>query len=351
MKTRVIAFIAGVFLLSNFASIGIAGPNTKNVKKAKASQLVAMLPAVDAVVTFDVSKFFNEALPTVFAASQPMLTDILGKIDKMQSQTGIDIRKFETIAAGGTMKKGADGKVAIDGVVIARGQVTSASLIDLAKKAAEDKFREETVAGKTVYIFAAKALAKDKASADDAKKAAKIEQYANIPSEMALTAIDANTVAFGQVGKVRETLEAKTRVGSDLTELLNRRPTAAVNMAAKVPAGASTFMPLDNDDLGRNIDSIQYVFGNMDASAGQMQMNMTARTQQITQAKELYETLDVMKSFGKMALGSSKRADQQLYARLIDNVQFSRVGTEVSMDLVVPQADIDQLMGILTKKK
>ena len=50
-----------------------------------------------------------------------------------------------------------------------------------------------------------------------------------------------------------------------------------------------------------------------------------------------------------MALGSSKRADQQLYARLIENLALSKAETDVSMELQIPQADIDALMAILIK--
>lgn len=352
MKIRVFAFTALVFLLSNFSTLGVADSASKNVKRAKANQLVALLPAVDGVATFDVKRFFNEALPTLFASNQPMLASIMSKIDEMQKTTGIDIRQFDLVAAGMTTAAVENRKFDAEGVMIARGEVSSATLIGLAKKASDNKYKEESVAGKTMYIFAAKTIVKDKLPAADPSKEEKLNKVAiAVPKEMALAAIDQNTIAVGHVTKVREALEGRTRVGSDIIELLNKKEFAAMNMAGKVPSGMKSFVPLDNDELGKSIDSIRYVFGSLDIAGGQMLMSMNARTQQIAQAKELYETLDVMKTFGKMALGSSKRPDQQLYARLIENVQFGRVGTEVSMDLVVPQADLDQLMSILTKKK
>lgn len=352
MKTRVFAFAAIVLLLSNFASITSAGPNTKSVKRAKANQLVAMLPASDGVVTFDVKRFFDEALPTLFASNQPMLAEIIAKIDKMHETTGIDVRKFDLIAGGVSASELSERKYDVDAVFIARGDVNSAELISLAKKAADQKYKQETVNGKTMYIFAAKQIAKDKITAAEPEKKEVVDKYlGSAMNEIALSALDPNTVAFGRAGKVRETLEGKTRIGSDITELLGRKEFAAMNFAGKLPTGLKSFVPLDNDELGKSIDSIRYVFGSMDVGAGQMTMSLTARTAQITQAKELFETLDVMQAFGKMALGSSKRTDQQLYARLIEKVQFARSGTEVSMDLAVPQADLDQLMAILTKKK
>lgn len=352
MKTRVFAFLAAAFLLSNFASLSSAETTSKSVKRAKANQLVAMLPASDGVVTFDVKRFFDEALPTLFASNQPMLAEIFEKIDKMRDTTGIDVRKFDLIAGGVSASELSQRKYDVDGVFIARGDVSSVDLISLAKKAADQKYKQETVNGKTMYIFAAKEIAKDKIPAGDPEKKEAVDKFlGGAVNEIALAAIDPHTVAFGRVGKVRETLEGTSRIGSDLTELLNRKEFAAMNLAGKLPTGVKSFVPLDNDELGKSIDSIRYVFGSMDVAAGQMTMSLTARTGQITQAKELYETLDVMQALGKMALGSSKRADQQLYARLIEKVQFARSGTEVSMDLAVPQSDLDQLMAILTKKK
>jgi hypothetical protein len=352
MKIRVFAFTALVFLLSNFSTFGVADSATKNVKRAKANQLVALLPAVDGVATFDVKRFFNEALPTLLASNQPMLASIMNKIDEMQKTTGIDVRQFDLVAAGMSTVRVENGKFDGEAVMIARGDVTSSTLVALAKKASDNKYKEESVAGKTMYLFAAKALVADKLPANGQNKDEKLSKAAiTVPKEMALAAIDPNTIAVGHVSKVREALEGRTRVSTEITELLNKKGFAAMNMATKVPAGMKSFIPLDNDELGKSIDSIRYVFGSMDISAGQMLMSMNARTQQIAQAKELYETLDVMKAFGKMALGASKRPDQQLYARLIENVQFARVGTEVSMDLTVPQADLDQLVSTLMKKK
>lgn len=353
MKIRVFAFAAIAFLLSNFASVGSAGPTTKSVKRAKSNQLVAMLPASDAVATFDVKRFFDEALPTLLASNQPLLADVLAKVEKMNTTTGIDIRQFDLVAAGITAEQLAEGKYDVDGVMIARGDVNTAQMISLAKKAAGDKYKEETVNGKTMYVFAAGELVKQKAPAvvDPSKQELAEKVAAKMLKEIAVSAVDANTLAFGGVAKVREALEGKTKVGTDITELLNRKEFAAMNMAGKLPTGLKSFVPVANDELGNSIDSIKYFFGSMDVANGQMAMSVTARTQQISQAKQLYETLDVMQAFGKAALGSSKRTDQQLYARLIEKLVVARSGTEVSMDLVVPQADLDQLMAILTKKK
>jgi len=44
-------------------------------------------------------------------------------------------------------------------------------------------------------------------------------------------------------------------------------------------------------------------------------------------------------------IGSSKGADKKVYARMIENAKISRQANEVSMDLQVPQEDLNVIVG------
>ncbi|HRJ88192.1 MAG: hypothetical protein JNK51_01290 [Blastocatellia bacterium] len=350
MQTRVFSFFAAILLLSNLVLVSTANPTVRSVKRAKTNQLVSMLPASDGIVTLDVKRFFGEALPIVLAAKPTMLNEILAKVAAMQERTGIDVRQFEFIVAGIAANKVGD-KHDVDPVMIARGGVNSATIIAAAKTAADNKFKEESVSGKTMYTFAAKEIAAKIAdNAGNAKNEKATDKfYGKLSSDLAIAAIDANTIVFGGATRVRQTLEGRSKPSAEITTLLNRKEFSVVNFAAKIPSGMSVFLPLENDELGKSVDSIQYAFGNMDIVAEQALFSMTAKTAQSSQAQELHDTLQVLQSLGKMALGSSKRPDQQLYARLIEKVKFGRSGSEVSLDLEIPKADMDMLMGILIK--
>lgn len=350
MQTRVFSFFAAILLLSNLVLVSTANPTVRSVKRAKTNQLVSMLPASDGIVTLDVKRFFGEALPIVLAAKPTMLNEILAKVAAMQERTGIDVRQFEFIVAGIAANKVGD-KHELDPVMIARGGVNSATIIAAAKTAADNKFKEESVSGKTMYTFAAKEIAAKIAdNAGNAKNEKATDKfYGKLSSDLAIAAIDANTIVFGGATRVRQTLEGRSKPSAEITTLLNRKEFSVVNFAAKIPSGMSVFLPLENDELGKSVDSIQYAFGNMDIVAEQALFSMTAKTAQSSQAQELHDTLQVLQSLGKMALGSSKRPDQQLYARLIEKVKFGRSGSEVSLDLEIPKADMDMLMGILIK--
>lgn len=346
MRNRFFAAVALGVLVLNLAGSSLADIRGKN---AQANQLVSLLPASDGVMTLDVKRFFGVALPKILSANQPMLNKILGKIDEVRSKTSIDIRQFEHLAAGVTAKQIGPKKYDLDPVIIARGQINAGALTAAAKLASNGKYREEKAGGKTIYVFAAKEIAaQNKPQNTGAKRSAMIDKViGRLSTEIAVAVLDANTIVFGALPLVRQTLEGRTHIGTDLTNLLSRNEVSVINFAAKLPAGMRAFLPLENDELGKNIDSIQYVFGNMDVVGENTTVRMTATTLQNAQAQGLLETLEGLQIIGKIALGGSESADKQVYARLIENARFSAKGNEVMLDLQVPQSDIDVLVGRL----
>lgn len=349
---RLFATSFALALILNLTISPLADSASAKIKRVKANQLVAMLPESDGVLTIDIKRFFDEAVPTLFAADKRLFGEVAAKIEQARVAAGVDIRRFEYMAVGVLLSKASEKDIDPRPVIIARGDVDTAELIASAKTTAGGKFKEEHLAGKTIYIFASDDLFKkntpaDQAATPDASAPAPAQKY--VVREVAISAIDAGTIAFGDPMRVRQTLEGNSGLGGEITALLNRKSFGIINFAAKLPSGMGAFVPLDNDDLGKNIDSIQHVFGNMDVESGQTFFSLTARTQQNKQAEELRETLEVLQIMGKMLLGGSKRSDQQLYARLIEKVKLSRNANEVSIDLALLQSDIDELMAILKK--
>ncbi len=347
MKKRILAFSCLSLLVLNLA--GSASVDKKRKANVKTDQLSVLLPAADAVVSIDVKRFFSTALPKLLSANEPMLTKVTAELDRLKTRTGIDIRQFDQLSAGLNVSQVADKKYDVRPVVIARGQVTSASLIGAAKLAANGKYREEKVGDKTIYVFEAREIAaqvKDKTpEVKDSGYAAQIVD--KLSGEMAVTAIDENTLAFGDVAMVKRTVDGSARMSAQLMTMLGKKEAAVVKFAGKLPGGMGAFLPLDNDELGKNIDSISHLYGNIDVVGDSTTVNMTAQTQQKGQAAALRETLEGLQLLGKVFLGPAKGADKQVYSRMIENVKFTSNGNEVSMALQVPQRDIDIIIGML----
>ncbi|MEO5860551.1 MAG: hypothetical protein ABIR33_16590 [Pyrinomonadaceae bacterium] len=347
MKSKLFAIFTLSVLVLNLAGSALA--DTKARKTANSAAIVAMLPASDGVVVFDIKTFLGSALPQMLSGNQTMLAEVTRAIEEAKTKTGIDVRQFETLAAGVTATKIKDKEYDLDSVLIARGQVSSGAILAAAKLAAKGKYREEKVGEKTLFIFDAREIA-----AQNAPQGTSTGIHSKIlkafSSEMAAFAVDANTLAFGSVAKVRATAEGTTKVDKELTDLLSKAVAPVATFVARVPAGMSAFLPLDNDELGKNIDSIKLMYGSMGVNGTATNLSATARTLQAGQAVSLKDTLDGLQMLGKMFLGNAKGADKEVYARLIENVKFSNKGNEVSMDLAIAQTDVDFLVGLLAKK-
>lgn len=324
-----------VALLPANAAAKTAGP---------VSPLVALLPSSDGVVLVDAKRFFNDALPRVLASKPALLDEVTKKIAELQEKAGIDIRQFETVAVGLNLKRTTPGKFDIDPVILARGQVNAPGLVGTAKLASNGKYREEHFGGKTVYVFSAKTAA---AQAGKQAGSAVDKVAGSIADEVAVTAFDANTVAIGSIGRMQEALGGKTKVGADVSALLGRGTSPIASFAFKTPEGMNAIMPLDNDELGKSLGSIRYLFGYADLASDAAVLNLTAKTLQNAQAQSLFDTLQGLKVIGKAALGNANTPEKQVIGRMIDSAKVTTSTNEVALDLRVPQADIDLLVGTI----
>lgn len=351
MKRKFFALLVVCTFVLN--GIGTVFADTKTKKKVRqTNQLTTLLPASDGALSLNVQRFFNEALPQILAGNQPMLSGILGKVDEIKNNIGIDLRQFEQVAVGVKSKQISPSEIDFEPVVLARGNFNAGALVAVAKVASKGKYREEKIGDKTVYVFAMKELIeKNKPSTAKPKTKDSIfekaidKMFAGLSRELAVTVYDNNTLAIGSLARVRETFDTKTRISSEILNLVNRKPNAVISFGTKLPSELSKFIDLDNDELGKNIDAIRQISGAMDVNDGNAVVSLMAKTLKPDQAQGLQETLEGLQVVGKAFLGSSKSADKKVYGRMVENAKISRNGNEVMLDLQVPNSDINILIG------
>ena len=341
-------FLACAFLLNGIGTVA-AAPDTKEIVRQN-SALAALLPPSEGVVIVNMRRILSEALPQVLSSNQQILGKILGKFDEIKSETGLDLRQFEQVAVGVTSKKSTANKITFEPVVLARGTFNADALLAVAKIAAKGKYREEKIGGKTAYVFSAKqAAAQAKPNVNNSKNSvfekALDQMFKGLSDELAVTAYDGNTLAIGSVARVREALDAKTRVGTDVLSLINRKPNSLMNFGLKLPNGLARFIDLDNDEIGKNLEAIREISGAVNVVGGNATISLVAKTLEAAQAKSLHETLEGLQMIGKVFVGGAKGADKQVYARMIDNARIAQSGSEVTLDLQVAQSDIDILIA------
>jgi len=351
MNRKILSLFTLALLVLNAAGISLsATPSKKAAAKGKAELLVARLPASDAVVVIDARRTFDQVLPQLLASKQALLADITNHLNEFRNKTGIDPRRFDSIVIGANFKNKKENvkDYDVDFVGLARGSMNAGSLIAAAKLGSNAGYREEKLGERTIYIFTPKTVAdKNLPAGSPSVVNGTID---NLPAEMAVSTLDQTTLVFGSVSRVRETLEARSTVPPEITSLLSSHATSVCTFAARMPEGARNFLPMDNDELAKTVESIRYISGWIDVTAGGAAMNITAKTTNAESAQNLYDTVAFLQQFGKGLLGSSKKPENAVYARMIDSAKVAKNGADVTIDLTVAQGDIDVLLGTLVKK-
>ncbi len=252
MRSRFFAlsFIAALLL----GVVGLAAGDTSSAraKKSQVTRLVSLLPESDGIAVFDSKLFLSDGLPRVLSANPTMLGEIMARIDSMQDRTGIDLRKFDQVAVGVAFRAVSPTEMDYEPVVLAGGDINAGALVAAARIASHGTSREETINGRNVLIFTPKDIVqKTTVKPTNSKIAAGVDHVMKAFSkEIAVTAMDQNTLAIGTLPRVRETLDAVTHVSPELTNLLTIKETAVMSFASKVPGAMARLLPLDDDTLG-----------------------------------------------------------------------------------------------------
>lgn len=348
MKTRIIAAVTLTALLLGLNVFAGGDARSAKQKKAEISRLVAMLPASDGVVVFDSKRFVGEALPRILSGNQPMLAEVNARIAQMESATGIDLKKFDQVAVGVAIRKVGPTDVDFDSVALANGDINAGALLAVARLASKGNYREEKIGGKTAYVFSVKDIAATTAAPAGSKVAGVIDRaLKGLTRDVAVVEMNRNTLAIGSLARIKDAIAGAAKPGADVTGLLSTREASILSFAVKTPGGIAQLISLDDDALGMDLNSIEYLSGALDVTPAGAAINLSARTRQPEKAQSLRDTLDGLKMVGGAVFGNSKRPDQQVYGRLIKDAKIEARGNDVSVDLPISQADIDSLLAII----
>lgn len=344
MKRKIFAFLIAFTFVAG--TVGYTSADTTNNKSA---ELAVLLPASDMVMTLDSDRFLNQALPQILSSNKPMLAKINAEIEKIKGKTGLDLREFRQVAVGVKTVQVSKTETDFEPVILARGTVTAKTLVSVAKIASKGKYKKKKVDGRTIYIFSPKEIIeenKDNIKGGNSMFDNMIAKVAkSFSNEVAMSAYDSNTIAIGSLERVKETVSNKDRISNDVLGLLNRKPGAIMNMGAKTPFGLGQFLPLDNDELGKDLDAIRQVQGSMDLVQEDTMLSFLAKSQDADKAESLENNLKALQLVFSRILKGMKGEDKKIYGRTLANMEISREADELSLDLKVPQSDLDVIIG------
>jgi hypothetical protein len=342
MKKKLLLIFTAAAMVFSAVYVSVDG-------EAKTDDLTLMLPESDGVVVIDVRRLLDEALPQILAANEPMLAKLNGEVEKIKTKTGLDLRKFDRMALGIKTRRISDKEIDLQPVLLARGSADTKTLYEAANLASGGKVRTETISGRTVYIFSAKEIVDRNMPAD--KTAGNMvdkimdKVVGGFSEEAALTAYDENTVAVGSISRIKELLGDSPRIGSSLIAMLNQKQSAIANFGMVLPEGLSDFMELEDDDLGKGLVSLREIYGSLDVVPGKTVLSIAARSADAAQAEELEVMLQGFQSVFSVILKKQKGADKQVYGKMLENLSVDRKSDRVTIDLVIPQKDLDVIVG------
>ena len=341
MKTRSFAAAAiAVLLLHSVGSARVV--NRVSPPNDQTMRLVSMLPASDIVAVFDPSQFFDDALPKLLIGNQPALSEVIATINDIQASTGIDFSKFEKVAVGISSKRVSATETDYEPVVVASGDIRGAALFAVAKLAGDKAYREEKIGDRAVYILSSK----EKEKTAGSKVAAFVaKQFRSITKDVAVSELDANTLILGSLPRVRETIEARSGISTDLISLVSVEEKTVLAFAARNSGKMLKFPPLDAPEFGEIIDSIKFLSGSIQMVDEGLRFRLLAISKTNERQKALRDTVDELRFVGKVVYGRSNRADQQVYGRMLKSAKIESKGSKMWLDIVVPQADINTLIA------
>jgi hypothetical protein len=297
------------------------------------------LPVSDALLAVDLDKFFKEVLPRSLAGDAARLAQVNADVDQFKARTGLDARAFDRLIVGARIVKLDSGALKLDNVTaIARGTVNAASL-GAAMRAAPGAapVAEQTYGGKTVYV----------ASINDQIKLFGLAKMH--VRELAVAALDAETVALGELADVRAAIDvaAGRAAGADM-RLLSFPKGAGdfVGFGGNLPAGTLAGVETGLPNVDRAITSIQGFYGTVGSTAAGAQFMTTLRAASAADAKQLFDTVNALRQIapGLISMAGEKGRFAQ---NAVNSLKVTTKANEVQLRLEIPQADLASLLKAL----
>jgi len=152
--------------------------------------------------------------------------------------------------------------------------------------------------------------------------------------ELAICALDANTLAFGALPNVRSAIDAGRR-GSDanqgLAALASRDPNAVIGFGANVTGALMKNLNVGNDAIAKDVNSIRQVYGSIGTSEAEVALFLAARTDSPEAAKSVSETVTGLKQLGAIVIVRLAPPKRALAQTALDNLKITTRGSEVEV--------------------
>jgi hypothetical protein len=248
-------------------------------------------------------------------------------------------------------------------IIIARGSFNSDDLLNTAfttlKNRGQLQKEEQQYEGKTIFLLSSPRHMKG--DADTSGKTAvlsgepvgKVTVRKGRGDKMAVTVLDSNTLAFGNLESVRAAVDAslgRERVDDALVQLATRDAGAIIGFSGKIPQDVTQkAVTRSNDPFTKYFSSIREFYGSFSLTGDEAASSVALRTETAEQASELTKIIDSIKSFMALGMGPQTSGNSQQSKSLTDLLKGLRVyaqGNEIQIDLKFSQSSLLPLTRI-----
>ncbi|HYO90703.1 MAG TPA: hypothetical protein VEQ40_03675 [Pyrinomonadaceae bacterium] len=333
---------------------------------------LASLPASDIVVTIDTQRLLSETLPVMLADNPALLAKVNDKIARFNQDVGIDLRTFNSLAVGLRFKSpSADN---FEAVVIANGHFNSTQVLEAAFTAAKKKRdfqkKDEQYEGKTIFVIlpqqrqsttskegrvegnsVAVLTAEPPAKTRDATSSPRYEvevRTGRNRQEMAVVALDANTLAFGDLKSVRAAVDAslgRDRVDDELVRMATQNSSALVGFSGKIPPSVTEKMAASGKSVeSKYLASIRKFYGSFNTTGADAETFLAVQTEKPNEAQDISQALNSLKLLSGFSMMQPGRSDVKSIATLLKDVSITAQGNEVQIRLNIKQKDLAPFM-------
>lgn len=316
---------------------GTPAKTTTTVAVSPAHALLPTLPKSDVAMFVEVQKLLNDALPRALADDKPRMAQINTEIDSFKTRYGIDARQFDSVAVGMNFVKRSETVITTDIVALAQGRFSAPAMIAAARIVNKGKYQEEKYGGQTIYTF-------------NLNERVKILGLFNMRvSDVSAVALDANTLALGDLVSVKAAIDARTgkaRLNPELVQLATRNPNAILGFASNVPPSIAQSAIVDNEEISKSLASIRQAYGSIGTTPTGFDMLVVARTEKPDQAKSLSDSFAALKQFSGFLVAQLPADKGKLAQNVIDSLKVTTEGNDLQIRLEVAQTDIATLVRI-----
>jgi len=290
----------------------------------------------DMVMFVDGKRLYGEAIPRILASQQDLREKFDTAFNDARALTGLDPRDMNRIATGVRFHPpaGATNQSGDSWVSITQG-FDYGNWLAFMRQQRPGVLRESQHGGKTLHVM--------KLNESEKEKFELIAMRALDGNELAVAALNADTLAFGAPADVRLAIDAGAeggaRVSADLVAAVTRNPNALISMAGLQPPRLMSDIlsgsKLEGSELSKALSSLKQFSAAVEFAPEGLAVTMSSSIGSAEQAKTLGDVLTAFKTLAAITPGKNTRDKMGL--EILKGSAISTTGAEVQVRIELKQ--------------